>query len=101
MKEADEESIGRKIKVLRYDHVGEYKDFFLQFGQNNGIKTHFTYEKDGVAREVNYALLEKVQYLLSNALLDKLFWAEAIEYASHLLKRLQTISIKDKTLLEI
>ena len=50
---------------------------------------------------MNCALLEKVQYLLSNASLDKLFWAKAIEYASHLLKRLQTISIGDKTLLEI
>ena len=53
--------------MLRYDHVEEYKDSFLQFGQNNDIETHFTNEKDGVAREVNHALLEKVQYLLSNA----------------------------------
>ena len=50
----------RKIKVLRYDHVEEYKDSFLQFGQNNGIEAHFTDEKDGIAREVNRALLEKV-----------------------------------------
>ena len=30
---------GWKIKVRRYDHVEEYKDSFLQFGQNNGIIT--------------------------------------------------------------
>jgi len=59
--------------VLRYDHVEEYKIFFLQFDQNNGIEIHFTDEKDGVTREVNRALLEKVWYLLSNALLDKSF----------------------------
>ena len=59
--------------MLRYDDVEEYKDFFLQFGQNNGIETHFTDGLDGVAIEVNCALLEKVQYLLSNASLDKLF----------------------------
>ena len=46
--------------MLRYDHVEEYKDVFLQVG-----RTHFTDEKDGVAREVNCALLEKVWYLLS------------------------------------
>ena len=74
--------IGWKIKVRRYDHVEEDKDSFLQFGQNNGIKTHFTDGKDGIAREVNSILLENVRYLLSNALLDKLFWAKAIEYAS-------------------
>ena len=59
--------------MLRYDHIEEYKDCFLQFGQNNGIVTHFKNEKDGVAKEMNRALLEKVQYLLSNASLDKSF----------------------------
>jgi len=59
--------------VLRYDHVEEYKNSFLQFGQDNDIVTHFTNEKEGVAREMNRALLEKVRYLLSNASLDKLF----------------------------
>ena len=52
-KELMENQTGRKIKVLRYDHVEEYKDFFLQFGQNNGIVTHFINEKDGVAKEIN------------------------------------------------
>ena len=68
-----ENQTGRKIMVFRYDHVEEYNDSFLQFGQNNGIENHFTDEKDGVAREVNRALLEKVWYLLSNVLSDKLF----------------------------
>ena len=64
--------------MLWHDHVKEKKDSFLQFGQNNGIVTHngifthFTNKKDGVAKEMNRALLEKVQYLLSNALLDSL-----------------------------
>jgi len=87
--------------VLRYDHVEEYKDSFLQFGQNNIIETHFTDEKDGVAREVNHVLLEKVRYLLSNASLDKSFWAETLEYASHLLNRLPMTAIGCKTPLEI
>ena len=46
--------------MLRYDHVEEYKDSFLQFGQNNGIVTHFTNGKDGLDKEMNRALLEKV-----------------------------------------
>jgi len=37
-----------------------------------------------LAKEANHSLLEKVQWLLSNARLDKSFWAEAIVYASHL-----------------
>ena len=83
-----ENQTGRKTNVPQYDHVEKYKDSFLQFGQNNGIVTDFTNEKDGVAKEMNHVLLEKVRYLLSNALLDKSFWAEVIEYASHLLNRL-------------
>ena len=66
--------ISRKIKVLRYDHIEEFKDSFLQFGQNNSIVTHFINGKDGIAKEINRYLLEKVQYLLSNALIDKSFW---------------------------
>ena len=96
-----ENHTGRKIKMLRYDHVEEYKDSFLQFCQNNGIETHFTDGKDGVVRELNRAFLEKIQYLLSNALLNKLFWAEAIMFASHLLNRLPTTVIGGKTPLEI
>ena len=40
-----------------------------------------------VAKEMNCSLLEKIQCLLSNAQLDKLFWAETLEYASHLITR--------------
>jgi len=88
-------------KVLWYDHIEEYKDYFLQFGQNNGIVAHFTNRKDGVAKEMNRALLEKVRYLLSNTSLDKLFWAKAIDYASLLLNRLPMTAIGGKTPLEI
>ena len=87
--------------MLQYDHVEEYKDSFLQFGQKNGIETHFTDKKDGAAIEVNCDLLEKVRYLLSNVSLDKSFWVEAIVYASHLLNRLLTTVIGGKNPLEI
>ena len=50
---------------------------------------------------MNRAWLEKVQYLLSNASLDKSFWVKTIKYASHLLNRLPTIAIGGKTPLEI
>ena len=68
-----ENQTGRKLKMFRYDHVEEYNDSFLQFSQNNSTVTHFTNEKVGVAKEMNNVLLEKERYLLSNALLEKLF----------------------------
>ena len=50
---------------------------------------------------MNHSLLEKVRCLLSNAQLDKSFWAETLEYASHLLIRLSCNAIGDKTPLDI
>ncbi|KAH9782763.1 retrovirus-related pol polyprotein from transposon TNT 1-94-like protein [Citrus sinensis] len=64
-----ETQTGRKIKVLRSDNGGEYtSDPFLQ-----------------------------VRCMLSNAGLDKKFWAEAVSYASHLVNRLPSAAIGGKT----
>jgi len=60
-----------------------------------------TNRKNGVAKEMNRALVEKAQYLLSNVSLDKSFWAEEIVYASHLLNELPMTAIGGKTPLEI
>ena len=79
--------------MLQINDVWEYKDQFLQFCQNTGIAIHFTNGKHGVAKMMNHSLLENVQFLLSNAQLDKLFWAEALEYASHLMNRLSSTVI--------
>ena len=62
-----EKQTDRKIRVLQIDNVGEYKNQFLQFGQNNGISIHFKIGKHGMAKEMNRFLLEKVRCLLSNA----------------------------------
>ncbi|KAH9754532.1 Integrase catalytic domain-containing protein [Citrus sinensis] len=60
-----ETQTGRKIKVLQSDNGGEYtSDQFLQ-----------------------------VRCMLSNAGLDKKFWAEAVSYASHLVNRLPSAEI--------
>ena len=89
-----ERQIGRKIKELYIGNVGIDINQFLQFGQNTGTATHFSTGTDGLAKEINRSLLEKARYLLSNAQLDKSFWAEAIVYASHLINRLTAIGGK-------
>ena len=50
---------------------------------------------------MNQTLLEKVWCILSNARLGKLFWAEAVIYISHLINRLMSTTIEDKTPLKI
>ena len=50
---------------------------------------------------MNHSFLEKVRCFLSNALLGKSFWAETLEYASHLMNRLSSTAIGGKTPLDI
>ena len=93
---------GRKIKRLRTDNGGEYKnDLFLKICEENGIVRHFTVkntpQQNGVAERMNRTLLEKVRCMLSNAGLGKEFWAEAITYACHLINRLPSAAIGGKT----
>ena len=73
----------RKIRMLQFDHVRKYKYRYLWFSQNNSIGIHFTISKHRVTKEMNYPLVEKVQYFLSNASLNKLFWAETLVYATY------------------
>lgn len=96
----------RKIKRLRSDNGGEYKsDPFMQICHAEGIVRHFTVsdtpQQNGVAERMNRTLLEKVRCMLSNAGLDKAFWAEAVSYASHLINRLPTAANEGKTPIEV
>ena len=54
-----------------------------------------------MAKEMNRSLLEKVRYLLSNASLDKSFWAEALVYVIHLMNCLWSTTIGGKISLNI
>ncbi|KAH9753660.1 hypothetical protein KPL71_015154 [Citrus sinensis] len=106
LKEIGGDSNWQKIKVLRYDNDGEYtSDPFLQVCQNEGIKRHFTVrhtpQQNDVAERMNRTLLEKVRCMLSNAGLDKKFWAETVSYASHLVNRLPSAAIGGKTPMEM
>jgi len=96
----------RKIKILRFDYGGEYKsDLFPQLCRNEGIKRHFTVretpQQNGVTERFNRTLLEKIRCLLPNSGLNKIFWADAMMYASYLINRLSLSSIGGKTLMEM
>ncbi|KAE8687328.1 Peroxidase 44 [Hibiscus syriacus] len=74
-----ETQTGRKIKRLRTDNGGEYKnDPFIKDCEEEGIVRHFTVrstpQQNGVAERMNRILVEKVRCMLSNAGLGKEFW---------------------------
>ena len=98
--------IGRKIKMLRSDNGGEYtSDPFLQLCRDEDIERCFTIshtpQQNGVAGRLNRSLLEKIRCLLSQSGLEKIFWAEALTYASHLINRLPSSAIEGKTPMEM
>ncbi|KAL3821238.1 hypothetical protein ACJIZ3_007143 [Penstemon smallii] len=101
-----ENQTGMKIKVLRSDNGGEYtSDPFYEVCKQEGIVRHFSVRKtpqqNGVAERMNRTLLEKVRCMLSNSGLTKIFWAEAVNYACHLINRLPSAAIGGKTPIEV
>ncbi|KAH9752745.1 Integrase catalytic domain-containing protein [Citrus sinensis] len=61
----------------------------------------YVHSDNGVAERMNRTLLEKVRCMLSNAGLDKKFWAEAVSYTSHLVNQLPSAAIGGKTPMEM
>ena len=77
-KKVIETQTGSKIKKLRSDNCGEYKNNpFLKVCQDKGIVRHFTNtdssQQNGVVERMNQTLLEKVWCMLLNARLSKGF----------------------------
>ena len=101
-----ETQTGRKIKRLRSDNGGEYKsDPFQKICQNEGIVRHFTVpgtpQQNGVAERMNRTLVDKVRCMLSQSKLSKVFWAEALSYASFIINRLPASALDGKTPKEV
>ena len=88
MKGYDGKQTGRKIKSSKLITLKNIRTNSYNLAMNTGIGTHFTNRIQGLAKKINHSLLEKVRCVLSNARLDKSFWAEAIVYASHLINGL-------------
>ncbi|KAI0500209.1 hypothetical protein KFK09_018418 [Dendrobium nobile] len=54
-----------------------------------------------MVKRMNRTLVEKVRRMLSNAVLHRVCWVEAIDYTCHLVNRLPFIAIGKKTLKEM
>ena len=101
-----ENQTARKIKALRFDNGGVFSlDTFLKICQSEGIIRHFniqqTPQQIGAAKHLNRILVEKVRSMLSNAGLGKEFWADAVNYACHLVNRLPSLTLNGKCPLEV
>ncbi|KAE8685870.1 cytochrome P450 71A9-like [Hibiscus syriacus] len=87
-----ENETGLKVKRLRSDNGGEYKNCrFREFCANNGIKMETTVpmtpQQNGIAERMNRTLNERARSMRIHAGLPKFLWAEAINTAAYLINR--------------
>ncbi|KAL5761263.1 hypothetical protein ACOSQ2_020101 [Xanthoceras sorbifolium] len=87
-----ENETGLKIKRLRSDNGGEYRDSrFREFCANSGIKMEktvpMTPQQNGVAERMNRTLNERSRSMRLHAGLPKMLWAEAVNTAAYLINR--------------
>ena len=87
-----ENETGLKIKRLRSDNGGEYRDSrFREFCSNSGIKMEktvpMTPQHNGVAERMNRTLNERARSMRLHAGLPKMLWAEAVNTAAYLINR--------------
>lgn len=97
-----EKQTGKPVKRFRTDNGLEFcEGEFNEFCKNEGIVRHrtvrMTPQQNGVAERMNRTLLERARCMLSNAGLEKVFWAEAISTASYIVNRATSAPLKFKT----
>ena len=78
----------KNVKVLRTDNGGEFcicSDVFDDYCRKEGIVRHhtipYTPQQNGVAERMNMTIISKARCMLSNARMNKCFWAEAANTA--------------------
>ena len=85
-----ENETGLKIKRVRSDNGGEYRENrFREFCANNGIKMEktvpMTPQQNGIAERMNRTLNERAGSMRIHVGLPKMFWAKAVNTAAYLI----------------
>jgi len=91
-----------QIQCLRTDRGGEFTSAsFNDFCSINGIKrqltTAYTPHLNGVSERKNRTLMNMVRSMLFARKVPMVFWPEAVVWATHVLNRSPTLSVKDMT----
>ena len=97
-----EKEYANVICCLRTDRGGEFTSSdFNEYCSSNGIvrqlKAAYTPQQNGVAERKNRMIMNMVRCMLTEKLVPKIFWPEAVNWAIHLLNRCPTFAVKDKT----
>nr|ABA99467.1 retrotransposon protein, putative, Ty1-copia subclass [Oryza sativa Japonica Group] len=80
-------------------------DAFDDYCRKEGIVRHhtipYTPQQNGVAKRMNRTIISEARCLLSNARMNKRFWAEAANTACYLINRSPSIPLNKKTPIEV
>ncbi|GJX87426.1 putative ribonuclease H-like domain-containing protein [Tanacetum coccineum] len=101
-----ENLIDLKVKVIRCDNETEFKNKVMnQFCEMKDIKREFsvarTPQQNRVAERKNRTLIEAVRTMLADSKLATTFWAEAVNTACYVQKRVLVIKPHNKTPYEL
>jgi hypothetical protein len=90
-----------KLQLVHSDICGPITPSSNSGKSVNGIKRQltaaFTPQQNGVAERKNQTIMNMVRCMLSEKHVPKFLWAEAVNWAVHILNRSPTLAVKDKT----
>jgi len=101
-----ENQSGKKLKVLRSDNGGEFKNHHLdELFKAKGIvqqyTTAYTPEQNSVAERMNRTIMEKARAMRFESGLAPKFWGEAVKHAVYLINRTPSRVLDYKTPYEL
>ncbi|GAU39416.1 hypothetical protein TSUD_323640 [Trifolium subterraneum] len=90
------------VKCLRTDRGGEFTSSnFNEFCSEHGIQRQltaaYTPQQNGVSERKNRTLLNMVRSMTTGKNVPKRFWPEAVVWATYVINRSPTLSVKDVT----
>ncbi|CAJ2668206.1 unnamed protein product [Trifolium pratense] len=91
-----------QIECLRTDRGGEFtsnefNDFCSQHGIKRQLTAAYTPQQNGVSERKNRTILNMVRSMLTERGVPKRFWPEAVIWATYVLNRSPTMSVKEVT----
>ncbi|CAJ2653663.1 unnamed protein product [Trifolium pratense] len=97
-----EKESDHQIKCLRTDRGGEFtssqfNDFCSEHGIKRQLTAAYTPQQNGVSERKNRTLMNMVRSMMSRMNVPKRFWPEAVVWATHVINRSPTLSVKNRT----
>ncbi|CAJ2658399.1 unnamed protein product [Trifolium pratense] len=97
-----ENESNQSIKCLRTDRGGEFlsdtfNDFCSEYGIKRQLTAAYTPQQNGVSERKNRTLMNVVRSMLNGRNVPKRFWPEAVVWATYVINRSPTLSVKNMT----